>query len=170
MGWPVYCPCTKSDPLANKVLCGWVITPLGRQTHHRLRRSLVFYFFLVCWPAIFPSSLYLAVRGFLLRIRPADISALLFLNNMQDTSLLAGLLYPDPFFVSTPPYLPCLLYSQSRYSPRTLAVALLCVYSLVALLTTSSLITFATESSPYPGSSLMLGVRYAILGTLYTDA
>ena len=86
-------------------------------------------------------------------------------------SLLTDLHHLDSYFASTPPFfLPCLLCSQPRYSSRTLAVTLRRVYLLVALLTISFLVAFATEPLPCPGFSLIFGVRCAIFGTLYTDA
>ena len=87
------------------------------------------------------------------------------------TSLLTDFHHFDPSFVPTPPFfLLCLLCSQPRCSSETLAVALPHMCLLVALLTTSFLVVFATEPLHCLGFPLISGVLYAIFGTLCTDA
>lgn len=145
--------------------------------HHRLRRNLVFYFFF-SWS--FKPFFFLLISA--LSRRPYLCAPHLAFGHFYfpiieqpagAKSLLTGLPHPDPFFVSNPPpFLPCLLCSPPRYSSRTLVVTLLRIYSLVAPRTTApfTLVAFPTKSPPCPGPSLMFGVRYAIFGTLYTDA
>ena len=115
-------------------------------------------------------SRYLADRALLLRVRPLSTFALLLSDNMKVTGPLIGPLYPGPFSASTPPlFLLRLLYFPPRYASKTRVMASLYTYLPVALPTTSFLAAFTIKSLPYPRPFVILDVRRAIFGTLYTN-